>query len=164
MSRGPVMNLDEVEFEAWGDGKRYAARLGALAKPLGAQKLGYRLVELEPGKCGWPAHAHYVNEEMFFVLEGEGTLRIGEAHYPLRGGDVVAVPPGPQTPHQIINSSDAVLRYLAVSTMEQPDVIEYPDSNKLGVFVGAAPGGERSERQLGGFYRLSDSVDYWEGE
>ena len=164
MSRGPVMNIDEVELQEWGDGEHHAARLGALAGHLGAQKLGYRLVELEPGKSGWPAHAHYVNEEMFFILDGEGTLRIGDELYPLRRGDVVAVPPGPQTPHMITNTSAAPLRYLAVSTMEEPDIVEYPDSDKVGVFVGAAPGGDKQARRLAEFYRHSDRVDYWDGE
>jgi hypothetical protein len=48
--------------------------------------------------------------------------------------------------------------------MEEPDVIEYPDSDKVGVFIGAAPGGEKQERRLAAFYRHSDRVDYWDGE
>lgn len=163
MTKVPLLNINSLKLEEWGHGERYAARIGTLSRQLGAEKLGYRLVELEPGKCGWPAHAHYVNEEMFFILEGEGTLQIAGNEYPLQSGDVVAIPPGPETPHRIINTSELILRYLAVSTMEAPDVIEYPDSGKVGVFVGAAPGGAKEKRRLGEFFRHTDSRDYWEG-
>jgi hypothetical protein len=47
--------------------------------------------------------------------------------------------------------------------MDDPDVTVYPDSEKLGVFVGSPPGG-REERSLHGYYRVGDDVDDWEGE
>jgi uncharacterized cupin superfamily protein len=164
MNQPPLLNIDSVELETWGPGGHYAAKLGSIASEIGAQKLGYRLVLLEPGKTGWPAHAHYVNEEMFFILEGEGTLVLAGEHYPLRSGDVIAIPPNPDTPHQIINSSMQALRYLAVSTMEEPDIIDYPASGKLGVFAGSAPGGPKEQRTLRRFFRHADEVDYWEDE
>lgn len=164
MDTSPILNLDQVEFTEWGNGGRFEARLGAIAPRLGARKLGYRLVALPPGKAGWPYHFHYVNEEMFFILEGRGTLRHGGREYPLRAGDVIAAPPGPDTPHQIINTSMAELRYLAVSTMEQPDLFEYPDSGKFGIFAGSAPGGDGASRTFSFFGRKESAVDYWDGE
>lgn len=164
MTIPPILNLRDVEFTDWGHGERYAAQLGPIAKRIGAQKLGYRLVVLPPGKAAWPFHFHYVNEEMFFILEGTGTLRHGENRYPIQAGDVICAPPGPQTPHQIINTSAEALRYLAVSTMEQPDVFEYPDSGKFGVFVGAAPGGDEKAREFSLFAPKSAATNYWEGE
>jgi len=50
-----------------------------------------------------------------------------------------------------------------VSTMVEPDVTVYPDSGKVGVFVGAPPGGE-GDRPVHGYYRHEDAVDYWAGE
>jgi hypothetical protein len=47
--------------------------------------------------------------------------------------------------------------------MREPDVTVYPDSEKVGVFVGSPPGG-RDGRSLQGYYRQADSVDYWEDE
>ena len=41
-------------------------------------------------RCGWPARC-----------------------LPLRAGDVVFIPPGPEYPHQILNTSDAPLKYLS---------------------------------------------------
>lgn len=164
MKRSWRVNIDALDLKDWGNGGKHAARLASIGTLLGAQKLGYRLVEVEPGKSGWPRHAHHVNEEMFFIIEGEGTLVVGVECYPLRRGDVVGIPAGPDTPHQMINTSDGLLRYLAVSTMEAPDVVEYPDSDKIGVFVGSAPGGSQRSRQLCKFFRQGDDVEYWEGE
>lgn len=162
--KGPILNLYEVEYEEWGHGERFAARLGPLATRLGARKLGYRVVVVPPGKTAWPCHFHHVDEEMFLILDGHGTLRIGAERHPLRPGDVVCLPPGPATAHQILNTSNAALKYLAVSTMEAPDIMEYPDSGKYAVFAGSAPGGAQADRTFAIVGRHRDATDYWEGE
>ena len=115
---GPVINLDQLEFHPWGHGDRFAARIGAIGARIGARKLGYNLTVVLPGKRAWPFHSHRVNEELFFILDGSGEIRIGERRYPLRSGDLVACPPGgPETAHQIINRSETEeLRYLSIST------------------------------------------------
>jgi uncharacterized cupin superfamily protein len=51
---------------------RYRQRMARVGQQLGAQKLGYRLYVLEPGMRGSPFHSHRVNEEMFYVVAGEG--------------------------------------------------------------------------------------------
>jgi uncharacterized cupin superfamily protein len=55
---------------------------------------------------------HYAHEEMFVVLEGEGSLRVAGEMLPVRAGDVVFIPPGAESPHQFINTSAAPLKYL----------------------------------------------------
>ena len=164
MERTPVLNLNDVEYESWGRGSAFEAKLGAMATRLGAKKLGYRVVVLPPGKKAWPFHLHHVNEEMFFVLEGTGTLRFGERHYAVKPGDVICCPPGPGTAHQIVNTSQQDLKYLAVSTMEPAEVAEYPDSGKFAAMVGRAPGGDRSQRAFWVVAKTDAAVDYWEGE
>jgi uncharacterized cupin superfamily protein len=160
-----LVHLDDLESTPRAHGENYAALVTPIAPHLSARKLGYRLVEVPPGKRGWPFHHHYVNEEMFFILAGEGELRHGDARHPIRAGHVIAAPPGgAEQAHQLINTGSVTLRYLAVSTMEQPDVFGYPDSGKFGLYVGSAPGGPESERQFEYFGRKSDAVDYWEGE
>ena len=42
------------------------------------------------GKRAFPFHSHRVNEEMFFVLEGKGEIRIGTETYPVTRGDVIS--------------------------------------------------------------------------
>ena len=163
-TRKPILNIDRLPLEEWRHGERFEARMARIGRLLGARKLGYRLVVLPPGKAAWPLHAHYVNEEMFFIIEGSGSLRLGEESWPLRAGDVVAVPPGPETPHQIVNDSEADLRYLCVSTMEAPDIVAMPDSGKINVMAGSPPGGGKAARTLSICLPLDAAVDYWEGE
>jgi len=78
---------------------------------------------------------------------------------------VIAAPAGGRdTAHQIVNTSDQELRYLMVSTMIPHEVVEYPDSSKVGVYVGSAPGESPEGRSFNYRGRLGPMLDYWEGE
>lgn len=48
--------------------------------------------------------------------------------------------------------------------MISPDVTEYPDSDKIGVSTGTAPGGIKTENTFKGYYCKKSDVDYFEGE
>jgi hypothetical protein len=97
-------------------------------------------------------------------LEDRGRVRIGDSETSVRAGDYVALLAGPGSAHQTFNDSDAVLRYLCFSTMIEPDVNFYPESDKIGFFAGSAPGGDRTKRFLEGFVSTAACVDYWDGE
>jgi mannose-6-phosphate isomerase-like protein (cupin superfamily) len=75
-----------------------------------AAKLGIGIDVLPPGKRGCPYHLHHVQEEMFIVLEGEGTLRVAGEMLPVKAGDVVVIPPGPLPApvHQHLRCADEV--------------------------------------------------------
>ena len=45
--------------------------------------------------------------------------------------------PGPEYPHHLLNTSDAPLKYLSISTRQRPELCEYPD---LGKVMAWAPG------------------------
>jgi uncharacterized cupin superfamily protein len=135
--------------------ERFDARTGTIASQIGARKLGYNLTAVPPGKRAYPFHNHRRNEEMFYVIEGSGEVRIGKETFPVRTGDIIACPPGGQeAAHQIINTGASELRYLAVSTMEGPEVCEYPDSGKIGVLADSIRYVNRLDAQAG----------YWDGE
>jgi uncharacterized cupin superfamily protein len=162
-----VINIDELEYHSWSHGERFAGRMGEIAERLNASKLGYNLTIIPPGKCAFPAHSHYVNEEMFFVLEGDGELRNGEDISPIRKGDVIACPAGgPETAHQIINTStDRELKFLAVSTALYPEICEYPDSGKTA--IRHFPDAEKTDEEDSLRFVLKGqegTVDYWDGE
>lgn len=127
-------------------------RLGAAA---GGKGIGASWFEIQPGKKAFPHHFHLANEEAVFVLEGEGVLRLGDEEHRLRAGDYVAFPPGPPG-HQIVNRGTVPLRYLALSTMREPEVAVYPDSKKIGVLS--------RTHGLTSVHRQDASVDYYEGE
>lgn len=136
--------------------KEFGGKLAWVGPLVGAQKLGYNVTAVEPGKRVFPFHNHRVNEEMFFVLEGSGEVRIGSETYPITKGDIIACPPGgPETAHQIINTGTEELKYLAVSTKESPEIADYPDSGKFGILA------NDGFRYVG---RADKSLDYWEGE
>jgi len=101
---------------------------------------------------------------MFFVLEGEGSVRIAGETHKIRPGDFISLPPGKDSAHQIVNDSGAPLRVLAVSTMELPEVVEYPDSGKIVVTAGAFPWAGPHPEALRYAVKVEDAVDYWEGE
>jgi uncharacterized cupin superfamily protein len=170
----PILNVADVEFRKYGHGvdfpgatnapEMFEARLGDIGRRLGAQKLGYNLTAVPPGKRAFPLHNHHINEEMFFVLEGAGEVRIGNERHPIKAGDVIACPPGgPETAHQIVNTSGGELKYLAVSTRLSAEVVDYPDSGKFGVYAELpAPGGKPAVFRYVG--RTEANLNYWDGE
>ena len=159
----PIVNLDQLQFSReLRHGDRFEAKLAPVAPKLGARKLGYNVTAVAPGKRAFPFHNHHANEEMFFVLEGSGTLRFGAGEYPVRKGDFVCCPPGgPEVAHQLINTGTEELRYIAVSTMIDTEVWQYPDSGKFG-----AIGGRQSDRSTfqAKFVPEGSGVDYWHEE
>jgi hypothetical protein len=104
------------------------------------------------------------NEEAIYVIEGEGTLRVGDSETPVRPGDFISLPRGREHVHRLDNHSQRPLRYLCFSTMIEPDIAVYSDSNKVGFFAGSAPGGPKEKRRLTGIYRRDTEVGYFDGE
>jgi uncharacterized cupin superfamily protein len=159
-----VVNEQDLEWGEQSHGDKFGYRRKQLGSAAGGEKLGCSLYEVPPGRRAWPYHYHLANEEVIYVLEGSGTLRIGERKVTLSRGDYTALPVGEAGAHQIINSSDEPLRYLCFSTMIEPDAMVYPDSSKIGLFAGAAPGGPKEKRTLSKFLRADAEVGYYEGE
>jgi uncharacterized cupin superfamily protein len=167
----PVVNIADVEFQTRASpvpahaADTFEARFARISALVGAKQLGYNITAVPPGKRAFPRHSHRVNEEMFFVLQGSGEIRIGDQTYALRAGDVVACPPGgAETAHQIANTGTEELRYLAVSTQRAPEICEYPDSGKFGVITGHATPGAAPSPAFPHFGLLGAGVGYWEGE
>lgn len=149
-----VRNVDEVALERQQREPLYDTQCGSLSEGTAARKLGAGVDVLAPGKRSCPYHLHHAQEEMFVILEGHGTLRVAGEKVPVRAGDVVFIPPGPEYPHQFINTSDAPMRYLSISTQERPELCEYPDSGKVMGYT----------RGLRIIQRPGEALDYWDGE
>jgi uncharacterized cupin superfamily protein len=97
-----------------------------------------------------PQHCHSLEEEIFVVLAGGGTLVLGDEEIPVRAGNVVARPAGTGVAH-LFRAGDEGLSLLAYGTREPGDVCYYPRSNKIAF------------RGLGVIARL-EKLDYWDGE
>jgi uncharacterized cupin superfamily protein len=149
-----VRNWHDAPRQAFQRPPLYSSSYARLSDGTAARKLGAGYDELAPGQQVCPYHFHHAQEEMFVILEGEGTLRVAGQRLPLRAGDVVFIPPGPEYPHHILNTGDVPLKYLSISTQERPEVCEYPDSDKIAV-LGRGPAGT---------HRRADGRDYWDGE
>jgi uncharacterized cupin superfamily protein len=154
-----IRNFNDAPAEHFAREPHYDSIGARLATGTAARKLGASIDTLAPGKRGCPYHLHHAQEEMFVVLEGEGTLRVAGEMLPLRTGDVVFIPAGPEYPHQIINTSAAPLKYLSISTQESPEICEYPDSRK---FLAEARDGRT--RTLNVIRANGENIDYWQDE
>lgn len=162
--RSNVVSERNVGWTEHSHGEKFGYRRKSLSSAAGGEKLGCSLYEVPPGRRAWPYHYHGANEEAIYVLEGSGTLRANGEEVPVSEGDYATLPAGAEGAHQLVNTSEGTLRYLCFSTMIEPDVMVYPDSGKVGVFAGAAPGGPKEKRTVSGFFRQGDEVDYYEGE
>ena len=156
----PIMNLDDVAFDDIEENGIYTSGRGSIGIHIGAKNLGYNLTVLPPGKSQCPFHSHHGEEEMFFILEGEGELRFGEARYPIRKHDVIACPPGgADVAHQITNTGAVPMRYLSLSTLVDVEACEYPDSQKVMIVTGKP--GEPGLRKM---FRAEATVEFYDRE
>jgi uncharacterized cupin superfamily protein len=149
-----IRNIADVALERQQREPLYDTLCGGVSDGTAAGKLGAGFDVLAPGKRSCPYHYHLAQEELFVILEGRGDLRVAGRMLPVRAGDLVFVPPGPEYPHQFINTSDAPLKYLSISTQERPEICVYPDSGKIGAFAAGVRLVQRGEANL----------DYWDGE
>ena len=155
LRRQLIRNFNDAPRERYLRPPLYDTLVAGLSDGTAAVKLGCGFDVVAPGQQSCPYHFHHAQEEMFIVLEGQGTLRVAGELLPIKAGDVLFIPAGPDYPHHLLNSSDAPLKYLSISTKERPEVCEYPDSEKIGVST------QRGERFT---QRRANTLDYWDGE
>jgi uncharacterized cupin superfamily protein len=146
-----IVNVGDLEQERWID----------LADAAGSFKAGLNVVTIGPGKLPAPAHCHGGDEEIFVILEGDGTLELvpgprardrghEEVHHPVRVGHVIARPPGTQIGHAFRGGEDG-MKVLMYGWRDRNDITYYPRSNKMAF------------RGIGLIARL-EPLDYWDGE
>src|SRR5579875_369784 len=116
------------------------AEIRQAGRAAGSVTAGLNHVVLPPGEAGAPAHCHSLEEELFVILEGSGTLSLGEETHPLAPGDVVARPPSRRLTHALAAGPQG-LTYLVYGTREAGDCVFYPETGKvwvrgLGVWLG----------------------------
>ncbi|MHB1102899.1 MAG: cupin domain-containing protein [Devosia sp.] len=165
MADKPIINIADLELRDTSKGSRYAARAGRIGGVIGMQQLGAQFITVPAGKAAYPLHSHRNNEEMFVILEGSGSYRRGDESWPVGAGDVIAAVAGDaSTAHQLTNTGTGDLRYFAISTRNDPDICEYPDSGKFMVASGIPAGGGMVDAQFVLRGREKPLLDYWDGE
>ena len=119
----------------------FSEGLRDLARRAGSIGSGLRWLRLEPGRMAAPPHCHSAEEEVFVVLEGDGTLELWPSpravdrgakreDVPIRAGHVVARPPATGIGHAF-RGGDSGLTMLLYGTREPNDIAYYPRSNKI---------------------------------
>ena len=116
---------------------------------------------MPPGRKAFPFHRHHVMDELFYIVSGSGEYRFGNETFPLRAGDIVGAPAGGK-PHQIVNTGPEDLRYLGISTMGGVDIVEYPDSGKIGMAAGVKNADFKTATYVG-MGRITPA-NYYDGE
>ncbi|MEY4643301.1 MAG: hypothetical protein RLZZ596_132 [Pseudomonadota bacterium] len=100
--------------------KQYPGHFGgALSKELagpettGSSRVDFRISRYAP-MAYVQEHVHQVQEQVYYVLEGEGVLTLDEARHLMRPHDYVYVPPGVR--HSFTNTGTNGLVFLVVTT------------------------------------------------
>jgi uncharacterized cupin superfamily protein len=157
-----IINVADAPVYRGESGERFEFHMASLSRAAGGRAIGANVTTVKPGKAAFPLHHHHANEEHFFILSGTGVLRVGTATYPVKPRDyIVNLPGGPETAHQLVNTGDQDLVYLAVSTLQVPEVSGYPESGKTSVRLGMDEAPEARFLLRDGD---KDAVGYWDGE
>ena len=153
-SRGPVLNIDEAKEEPSSDGDYWGVSYRVLTPYMEASggSVKMNVSRLMPGRVGCPFHYHMLDDEIFFVLSGEGFLRYGDELIAIRSGDAISCPAGKQVGHQIVNTGIEDLVYLGIGADSLNEVCGFPDSGKVMV---------RALKTVGTLHKASS---YMEGE
>jgi uncharacterized cupin superfamily protein len=154
-----VPNINEPRFDEPREHAGFRALRARVGRQAGSERLGLSLWEVAPGEAAYPYHFHYAEEELVIVLRGRPSLRTSSGWRELAEGEVVAFLRGEGGGHQLVNRTTETVRFLALSTSGEPDIVSYPDSGKLGAFE-RRPQGEGFRAM----FRAGDAVDYYDGE
>ncbi|MFA6846422.1 MAG: cupin domain-containing protein [Sphaerochaetaceae bacterium] len=122
---GNINELDEAYI--WRDKAGLVSK--ELGKSVGSKKI-YANMDIVPPRClSTKYHSHSQQEEFFFIVSGEGTLRLQNKEIAIKKGDFLAKPAGEGIAHTFFNSGKENLVILDVGTNEPEDTCYYPDED-----------------------------------
>lgn len=159
------INENEMEWDSLSHGDKIEHKRKNFTKDLTENKIVAGLYEILPGKVSWPFHYHIANEEVFYIIEGEGEMKTNGDSFMVKAGDFIRFPVGENGAHQLKNTSaDKPLKYLDFGTTNHPDLVFMPDSNKVGIFGGGAPCQSMKNRTIWKYFNLDTEIDYMKDE
>lgn len=100
-----------------------------LGASVGSQKLYVNLDTVPAGAYSTKYHSHSQQEEFFYILSGNGILRLNDEKETVKAGDFLAKPAGIDLAHTFYNPGPEPLMILDVGTVEKEDTCYYPDEN-----------------------------------
>ncbi|MEN6450326.1 MAG: cupin domain-containing protein [Thermoguttaceae bacterium] len=102
-----VRNLDQTPAFITKDGSEIRELLAHRNSSIRNQTLAEARL---PSGASTTAHHHVKTEEIYYVLDGNGLMRVGEETAAVGPGDAIAIPPGMS--HTIRNTGSCMLRFL----------------------------------------------------
>lgn len=120
-----VKNYNEIKGETQGEGKNTFT-----VKSIAAGKCNANFVELEPGNIAYGYHWHEENEEVFYIISGEASVKTVNGDIRLKAGDAIYFPSNEKGSHVISNPSKTEkLIYLDFGTANLPDIVRFTGTN-----------------------------------
>lgn len=112
----------------------FALRMaGRQKQPLGdlfgLTNFGVNLTRLAPGAVSSLRHAHSLQDEFIYVLQGHPTLHTDEGRRLLAPGDCAGFKAGSGNGHRLLNDTTEDVVYLEVGDRTQGDAAHYPDDD-----------------------------------
>ncbi|MCP1226206.1 cupin domain-containing protein [Sebaldella sp. S0638] len=151
-----VTNISQIEPKHTAPNQIYEFDRYDVSGLLHENKCTVTFYSLSPGKSNYPYHYHTGNEEVFYIISGQGVLETPAGGISVKEGDVIVFPPCKDGAHRLTNTSEnEKLVYLDVDTNTSPYVVIYPHTNKVGVFV---------KGEFPKFYKQDSNVPYYEDE
>jgi mannose-6-phosphate isomerase-like protein (cupin superfamily) len=102
-----IQNIDKVPAFVTKDGSEIRELLAYRNSAIRNQTLAE--ARLRPGGSTTP-HRHLKTEEIYYILEGTGEMRIDGETKMVGIGDAIGIPPG--SLHQITNTTGGILKFL----------------------------------------------------
>jgi len=108
-------------------------QLVPLSGQAGMSRVGVNLIRIPPGKESFIPHAHSIQEEFVFILEGAGEMVLDGVGHPVGPGDFVGFPTDGVV-HSLKSKGPGDLIYLTGGERTPVEVANMPSIGKTAVF------------------------------
>lgn len=151
-----LVNKNEINQVEKGNGDRFHYYRRKITSRGDFDQVYIAMYDIPPLKAAFPMHYHEANTEAFYIISGQGTVKTLGDDLSIKQGDTIVFPPGKAGAHQIVNTSETeMLTYIDFDTTNSPDVVRYPESNKVGIII---------QNTSSEFFEADTTVDYYKGE
>lgn len=131
MSDPRIVNLSDLPWTPWTSRPGVEVDIKDPARKAGSSRCGLRVYRLAPGKQATRLHRHLVQEEMFLILSGNGTLRHGDREFSVKAGDYILYLAGDPAAHTFVNTGSTPMEYIATGDRVSYEVCEYPEDGTV---------------------------------
>jgi uncharacterized cupin superfamily protein len=111
-----------------------------LGDVFGLTNFGVNLTRILPGGSSALRHAHSLQDEFIYVLEGNAVLVTDAGETALSPGMCAGFKAGTGDAHQLVNRSDRDVLYIEIGDRTRGDRVTYPDDD---IEAGQTPDGKR---------------------